>query len=269
MWRLEQTISSLPVLDGVVETIRPGDFYPGGFRGSRFTVKAKTFQLKSYGDGPETSRIPTGLVDAMQNHANKKTGAIRIRFNGDTLTKWGENDVYLGKMVYGNDREIFNGVQLFPEWQEKGFVWTGPQSSNDLGEKWVVPAINNNRPYLGRGRREQRIWSIKRRFDVTDLMLRYKEQGGRLYITFNGYIVSPIPINRLRHIDFLGSLRLLNSHEKSQISARWIKDRLKRVGAGYGAAPWPMFVLGKLEDSVEQSLTNIDHVRDDDDLESY
>ena len=30
----------------------------------------------------------------------------------------------------------------------------------------------------------------KKRFDVTDLMLQYKERGGRLYITFNGYIVS-------------------------------------------------------------------------------
>ena len=150
----------------------------------------------------------------------------------------------------------------------KGFLWTGPQSHNDLGEKWVVPAPNYNRPHLGRGRKDQRIWSIKKRFDVTDLMLQYKEQGGRLYITFNGYIVSPIPITRLRNIDFLGTLRELNSREKSQISARWIKDRIKRVQPGYGTVPYPMFVLGRIEDSVEQSLSNLDYVRDDEDLES-
>ena len=66
MWILEQTVSELPVLEGLVEKIRPGDYYPGGYRGSRFTVKAKTFQIKSYGDGPPTSRIPKGLVDAME-----------------------------------------------------------------------------------------------------------------------------------------------------------------------------------------------------------
>ena len=268
MWTLNQTTSELPVLEGVIETIRPGDYYPGGFRGSKFSVKAKSFQIKSYGDGPITSRIPKGLVDAMQRYAHKSTGIIRVRANGDTLTKLEDNDIYLGKMTYGNDKEIFNGVVLWPEWQGKGFLWTGSQSHNDIGEKWVVPAPNYNRPHLGRGRKDQRIWSIKKRFDVTDLMLQYKEQGGRLYITFNGYIVSPIPITRLRNIDFLGTLRELNSREKSQISARWIKDRIKRVQPGYGTVPYPMFVLGRIEDSVEQSLSNLDYVRDDEDLES-
>jgi hypothetical protein len=268
MWILEKTMSELPVLEGLFETIRPGDFYPGGYRGSKFTVKSKTFQIKSYGDGPPTSRIPKGLVDAMEKYANKRTGTIRIRSNGDTLTKLGENDIYLGRMVFGNDREIFNGVQLFPEWKQEGFLWPGPQSSNDVGEKWVVPAPNNNRPHLGRGRREQRVWSIKKRFDVTDLILNYKEQGGRLYVTFNGFIVSPIPITRLRHIDFLGQLKSLNAQETTQISARWIKDRLKRVQPGYGAVPYAMFVVGKLDGNVEQSITDIQNVRDDDEIES-
>lgn len=268
MWKLEQTVSELPVLEGLIETIRPGDYYPGGYRGSRFTVKSKSFQIKSYGDGPQTSRIPRGLVDAMEKYANKRTGGIRIRSNGDTLTKLGDDDIYLGRMVFGNDREIFNGVKLFPEWKQEGFLWTGSQSSNDVGEKWVVPAPNNNRPYLGRGRREQRVWSIKKRFDVTDLMLNYKEQGGRLYLTFNGFIVSPIAITRLRHIDFLGQLKSLNAQESTQISARWIKDRLKRVQPGYGSVPYAMFVVGKLDDNVEQNIINKQYVRDDEEIES-
>ena len=268
MWVLEQSISELPVLEGLIETIRPGDYYPGGYRGSRFTVRSKTFQIKSYGDGPSISSIPKGLVDAMEKYANKRTGTIRIRSNGDTLTKLDDNDIYLGRMIFRGGREIFNGVQLFPDWKEEGFLWTGPQSSNDVGEKWVVPAPNNNRPHLGRGRREQRVWSIKKRFDVTDLMLNYKEQGGRLYVTFNGYIVSPIIITRLRHIDVLGQLKTLNGQETTQISARWITDRLKRVQPGYGTAPYAMFVLGKLEGNVEQSITDIENTRDDGEIDS-
>ena len=75
MWVLEQTVSELPVLEGLVEMIRPGDYYPGGYRGSRFTVKSKTFQIKSYGDGPLTSRIPKGLVDAMEKPATSRPRA--------------------------------------------------------------------------------------------------------------------------------------------------------------------------------------------------
>jgi len=268
MWVLEQTVSELPVLEGHIEMIRPGDYYPGGYRGSRFTVKSKTFQIKSYGDGPPTSRIPKGLVDAMEKFANKRTGTIRIRLNGDTLTKFGENDIYLGKMTFGTDREIFNGVQLFPEWKQEVCFWTGPQSSNDIGEKWAVPAYNNNRPHVARGRRENRVWSIKKRFDITDIVLDYKEQGGRVYVTFNGYIVSPIPITRVPRVDILGQLKLLNGKETTQISARWIKDRLKRVASGYRAVPYGMYVLGKLEDNVEQSITNIENIRDDDEIDS-
>ena len=134
-----------------------------------------------------TSRIPKGLVDAMQRYFHKSTGIIRVRANGDTLTKLGENDIYLGKMTYGNDKEIFNGVDL-ARMAGKGHFY-GRLSHNDLGEKSVVPALNYNRPHLKEDG-NKRIWSIKKRFDVTDLMLQYKEQGGRLYITFNGYIVS-------------------------------------------------------------------------------
>ena len=171
----------------------------------------------------------------MQRYAHKSTGIIRVRANGDTLTKLGDNDIYLGKMTYGNDKEIFNGVVLWPEWQEKGFLWTGPQSHNDL-EKWVVPAPNYNRPHLGRGRKDQRIWSIKK-FDVTDLMLQYKEQGGRLYITFNGYIVSPIPITRLRNIDFFGNFEGTKFQRKKPNFRPMDKRSIKRVQPGYGHHP--------------------------------
>ena len=103
---------------------------------------------------------------------------------------------------------------------------------------------------------------------MTDLMLNYKEQGGRLYVTFNGFIVSPIAITRLRHIDFLGQLKSLNAQEVTQISARWIKDRLKRVQPGYGSVPYAMFVVGKLDDNIEQNIINKHIVRDDDEIES-
>ena len=202
----------------------------------------------------------------MEKYARKRTGSIRIRANGDTITKVEGDDVYLGKMRYGTDKEIFNGLQLFPDHRQKPMLWTGPQSSNDVGEKWVVPAPNNNRPFLGRGRREQRVWSIRKRFDVTDPVLDYKEQGGRVYITFNGYMVAPIPLGRISSINVLGTLRELNEKEATQISARWIKDRLKRVAGGYRAQPYPMVVLGIVEETVNQNLTNLEYVRDDDEL---
>jgi hypothetical protein len=72
----------------------------------------------------------------------------------------------------------------------------------------------------------------------------------------------------LRHIDFLGQLKSLNAQETTQISARWIKDRLKRVQSGYGAVPYAMFVLGRIDGNVEQSITDIQNVRDDDEIES-
>ena len=74
MWTLNQTTSELPVLEGVIETIRPGDYYPGGFRGSKFSVKAKSFQIKSYGDGPPTSRIPKGLLMQCKGMPTKVQG---------------------------------------------------------------------------------------------------------------------------------------------------------------------------------------------------
>ena len=121
-------------------------------------------------------------------------------------------------------------------------------------EKWVVPAPNYNRPHLGRGRKDQRIWSIKKRFDVTDLMLQYKEQGGRFILHS-----MDTSFRRYQLLDYkyrLGNFEGTKfQRKKPSISARWIKIESK--SNAYGTVPYPMFVLGEL-DSVEQSLSNLD-----------
>ena len=219
------------------------------------------------------STASTIIKDSIMGPANKvrfwfNSVATKVKRFGGIVTKIAGvvGKVFAPIAIVTTAWETITGI--IEGWKEEGFLWQGPQSSNDIGEKWVVPAPNNNRPYLGRGRREQRVWSIKKRFDVTDLILQYKEQGGRLYVTFNGYLVSPIPITRIRHFDVLGQLKSLNAKETTQISARWIKDRLKRVQSGYGAVPYAMFVLGKLDGNVEQSITDIQNVRDDDEIDS-
>ena len=52
---------------------------------------------------------------------------------------------------------------------------------------------------------------------------------------------------------------------------KYPQDGLKivlNVQPGYGSVPYAMFVIGKLDDNIEQNIINKNFVRDDDEIES-
>ena len=80
--------------------------------------------------------------------------------------------------------------------------------------------------------------TVQRRID-------YTWKGGRVYFTFNGYVVAPIEYPALgNRVDVLDDLASLN--EKHPVSANMVQARLKRSSPPI--PPYPMVVLGKISD---------------------
>jgi hypothetical protein len=266
MWQVKNMQTDLKLQHGHFETLSPGDYYPGGFRGSKFSVVGGKFCLKTYSDTSpiEAETTPIDLLRSMEEFADKKSGTIRIRWNGDILCKNKTNqDIYLGKMTY-KKKEIFPGVLLNPEYKDRAILWTGSQNTLTIGERWTVPKYN--RPRVARGRRDERIFSIDQHLDITNDILNFKPDGGRFYITNFGYIVTPVNFHSINNrISVREELRTLNSNQDSMTSARWIKDRIKR--AKFPQPPYPQIVVGKIDVGPDLNLdrSNLQDIVDDDD----
>ena len=266
MWQVKNIQTELKLQHEHFETLSPGDYYPGGFRGSKFSVIGGKFCLKTYNGTShvEAETIPVDLLRSMEEFAQKKSGTIRIRWNGDILCKDKTNqDIYLGKMTY-KKKDIFPGVLLNSEYKGRAILWTGPQNSQTIGERWTVPKYK--RPKVARGRRDERIFSIDEHLDITNDILNFKQDGGRFYITNFGYIVTPVNFHSISNrISVRDELRALNSNENSMTSARWVKDRIKR--AKFPQPPYPLIVVGKIDIGPDLNLdrSNLQDIVDDDD----
>jgi len=244
-WKLVETATSINQGTGASETLQPGDYYPF-FAGSKFSLTSQAFFMKSYGVQIKASTIPNGLQSARAKYAGRQTGSVRIRWNGDTLAKIADGIVYLGKMV-GVENEIFQGVILNRTFEDSSHrLWAGPQSHLDIGERWVVPLSVNERPKLVRkGRDRSRHYSTEGHPEITQRRIEYSWRGGRVYLTFNGYVVAPIEYPLLgNRVDVLGDLSSLN--QKYPVSANMVQARLKRSSTH--EPPYPMVVLGKIAD---------------------
>lgn len=242
-WKLVESATTINQENGSNITLRPGDYYPF-FAGSKFSLTSQAFFMKSYGVPVKAATIPNGLQSARAKYAGRQTGSVRIRWNGDTIAKVADGIVYLGKMV-GVENEIFPGVILNRTFEDSSHrLWAGPQSHLDIGERWVVPL--NERPKLVRkGRDRSRHYSTEGHPKTVQRRIDYTWKGGRVYFTFNGYVVAPIGYPALgNRVDVLGDLASLN--EKYPVSANMVQARLKRSSPPI--PPYPMVVLGKLSD---------------------
>jgi hypothetical protein len=244
-WVLHRSETELPSPDGGSVKIRPGELYPF-YTGTRFSITTSAFFMKSYGEQFRASGVPNGLREARGDYAGRQTGGIRIRWNGDTLARVEDGVVYLGKMT-NLGQEIFEGVQLNrPLDVPTRALWAGPQSHNDIGERWIVPMSVNERPKLVRkGQDKSRSYTYGKHIDITDRRLQYNWRGGRIYVTFNGYVVAPIEYPLIQNrVDVNGDLRGLNKSHPA--SAKMITERIKR--ASPPQPPYIFVVLGKLGD---------------------
>ena len=89
-WTLENLPSELPRGGERLYTVNPGEVYPAGYIGSKYSlrkIKGKySLSLKSYsGNHVEAKKLPKNLLSTLSTLTGNYSGTIRIRWNGDTL----------------------------------------------------------------------------------------------------------------------------------------------------------------------------------------
>ena len=137
-WILEDKPSKI-LVKGELLSFVPGDGYPGGYSGSKYSLRRVgnkyVFSLKSYsGNFVEAKQLPKGLIPAINLHKSGFSGSLRIRWNGDTVLapQNGEPPIYIGKMTYGDGAgKIFHGLDLNQD-SSVFSIYAGPQSALDV-----------------------------------------------------------------------------------------------------------------------------------------
>ena len=260
-WTLENSSSELTMGNGKSYTINPGDGYPAGYIGTKYSLRKikgrYSLSLKSYsGNYVEAEKLPKNLLSTLSSLKGNYSGTIRIRWNGDTLLspENGEPAIYIGKMKYSeNAGKIFPGLDLDRRKDSLISLYSGPQSHLDVGEIWSVPAHGHIRPKLTRRIKfegeKSRINTITEHHDLINFIIHNIQwEGKRIYITNFGNIISPVSIHLLRDkgIDLEKEITNLDS-EGLFNAARFTLDRAKRTFHRFGR-PWVMANIGNIED---------------------
>ena len=284
-WTLEPIATELPLDENNSITIHPGDDYPPGYTGSKFTIRRiqNKYQLsvKSYtGNYVDAKTLPKNLLSTIIRLKGNYSGSLRIRWNGDTILAPQNSgaEMYIGKMTYGDDAgKLFPGLDLDKEKHGRMAVYTGPQSGLDVGEKWSVPAFKSgDRPKLIRRvlRTKDRIKTITEHFKLTDFIVKQLNPAGkRLYVTNFGHIVTPVHNVELRanHIDLLQTIENFNSdglYNASRFTYQKAERSFKESGT-----PWVMALIGHIDDfdgfgpQFDLSTIPDNRLNEDDDLE--
>ena len=212
-WTLENLPSELPMGGERLYTVNPGEVYPAGYIGSKYSlrkIKGKySLSLKSYsGNHVEAKKLPKNLLSTLSTLTGNYSGTIRIRWNGDTLLapqKKNDPTIYIGKMRYSEDSgKIFPGLDLDRKKDLSMSIYTGPQSSDDIGEKWSVSAPGWIRPKLTRRKKSNgkvhRTNTITGHPELINFIIHNTQGSGgkRFYVTNFGNIITYVDNNLLR-----------------------------------------------------------------------
>ena len=257
-WVLKDNPTEI-TMNGVVQQINPGDGYPGGYTGSKYSIRRKgnrySFSLKSYsGNFVQSKQLPEGILRAINSYKPGFSGSMRIRWNGDTILASQNNEpaLYIGKMTYQEGSGLlFPGLDLKQDSSKMG-IYSGPQSAYDIGEPWSVPALGHIRPKLTRrfkvdGFRER----INTRTTHTELIdytiYNLEPNGKRFYITNFGQVVTPITIGHIQRNNLDLKQEVENLAKKGLDTAvRFCMNRIERTHRSYGK-PWVMFCIGNVD----------------------
>ena len=261
LWDLQAVPTTLSAGDGSDFEIKPGDGYPGGYVGSKYTVRRLperySLSLRSYsGNVVDATEMPRGLIPAIREFCPTFTGTLRIRWNGDTVLapRDGNPPLYLGKMRYSEGAaSIFPGLDLDRPKEGVLSVYTGPQSHLDVGEIWSVPAYGHIRPRLTRRFRyegdRERINSGTVHHELIDFVVHNIQwEGKRMYFTNFGRIVTPVSVHLLRDkgVDLQEAISGFVD-EGLFNAARFAYNRAERTYNRFGR-PWVMATVGHVED---------------------
>jgi len=261
--------TSVPGPHGVVVTVKPGEWWLGPHRGSKYTLRTileegegarrrKVFlwiHQDQYESGEvaiihgsvDVARLPAGFPKAMLS-AGKPTGSLRVTGASEVLTKVLDElgrwiPKYLGKL---SGDWIFPGVDMNPTPKpEKLSVWTG--FNFHCGETWAVWTRSGAGSYLYWSSRGFYFRSTEEYPELVKAYLEIRPYGGRLYVTEYGHIWMNLPRNQVsegakslmeRKIsEFIDST---SSGERDMILSL-VTARLKATGC------WPMY-LGHISD---------------------